>query len=78
MPRHLSSSLKHFKSFIKKDYISASSISEDLRENFRSFLLSQFNGETPANYFREFRQMMKSARKAGYFATNPCEELAKG
>lgn len=65
--RHLASSLKHFKIFLKKDYISASNITEDLCERFTAYLLQKFNGETPANYLREFKRMMKSARKAGYF-----------
>lgn len=41
---HLISSFNHFKTFLGKDYISASNISENLCENFRTFLLKKFNG----------------------------------
>ena len=74
--RHLMSSYNHFKSFLGANYISAGNITENLCENFRSFLLKKYNGETPANYFREFKKMMKAAKKAGYFVENPAEDLA--
>ena len=74
--RHLISSYNHFKKFVNSDFISSSDITESLCEAFRAFLLKKYNDETPANYFREFKRMMKAAKKAGYFIENPSEELA--
>lgn len=74
--RHLMASYKHFKAFLKIDFISAASISETLCENYRAYLLSKYNGETPANYFREFKRVMKAGKKAGYFTENPAAEIA--
>jgi integrase/recombinase XerD len=74
--RHLMSSYNHFKTFLGSNYISAGNITENLCENFRAFLLKKFNGETPANYFREFKKIMKAAKKAGYFVENPVEDIA--
>src|SRR5664279_788166 len=45
--RHLSQSLKAFKSFIGKNYISAIEINENLCQRFRNYLLENLNGETP-------------------------------
>jgi integrase len=74
--RHLASSYNHFIAFLGNNYISAGNVTENLCENFRAFLLKNFNGETPANYFREFKKMMKAAKKAGYFVENPAEDIA--
>ncbi len=74
--RHLTCSLKHFKSFLKATYISAGNITETLCENYRAYLLLRFNGETPANYFREFKRVLKGAKKGGYFIVNPAEDIA--
>lgn len=73
--RHLQSSLTHFRSFLNREFISAKDISEDLCLGFRSYLLKRYNGETPANYFSEFKRMMKAARKAGYFIEDPAEDI---
>lgn len=74
--RHLQSSLKQFKLFLKKEFITPIDVTEKLCENYRRYLLDKFNGETPSNYFSEFKKMMKAAKKAGYFIENPAEDLA--
>lgn len=61
--RHLVQSLKSFRMFIGKDYISAIEINENLCEQFRNFLLVHLNGETPANYFSRFKRVSDSATK---------------
>ena len=73
--RHLETSLSAFKNFLKKDFISASDITENLCEGFRDFLLKKYNGETPANYFMRFKRVMKAAKKDGYFRNNPAEDV---
>jgi len=73
--RHLSCSYSHFKTFLQKDFISAKDITQNLCENYRAYLLSKYNGETPANYFSEFKRVMKAGKKAGYFVENPAAEI---
>jgi integrase/recombinase XerD len=74
--RHLGQSLNSFKKFTGKNYISAVEINETLCERFRRYLLDRFNGETPANYFSRFKQVLDGARKDGYFKVSPAMGLA--
>jgi len=74
--RHLSQSLGAFKTFIGKNYISAIEINENLCERFRSYLLANLNGETPANYFSRFKRVLEGASKEGYFKANPAANFA--
>ncbi|WP_157097956.1 phage integrase SAM-like domain-containing protein [Niabella ginsenosidivorans] len=48
--RHLPTSFKHFKTFLGKDYISPTEITEDLCKRFRTYLLERFTGLTPMDY----------------------------
>jgi integrase/recombinase XerD len=74
--RHLESSLNIFKKFIDKEFISPIEINENVCEGFRSYLLKNFNGETPASYFMRFKKVLKAAKKDGYFQFNPAEDIA--
>jgi len=73
--RHLETSLKHFKSFLKKDFISPLDITENLCLRFRQHMLDKFNGDTPANYFCQFKKVLKAATKEGYYRYSPSEDL---
>ncbi len=73
--RHLECSLMHFKKFIGKKSIAPIEITEDLCKRFRSYLLDRLNGETPMNYFMEFKRVIKAATKQGYYRTSPVEEV---
>lgn len=73
--RHLSQSLGSFKTFIGKGYISAIEINENLCQRFRSYLLANLNGETPANYFSRFKRVLEAASKDGYFKVSPASNL---
>jgi integrase/recombinase XerD len=73
--RHLETSLVAFKAFLKKDYISASDITENLCRRFRDYLVLHYNGETPANYFMRFKRLLRAAKKDGYFRESPAEEI---
>lgn len=42
-------------------------MTEELCQRFRNHLLDNFNGDTPMNYFSEFKRMIKAATKQGYF-----------
>ena len=74
--RHLASSLNIFKKFIDKEFVSPIEINENVCEGFRSYLLKNFNGETPANYFMRFKKVLKAAKKDGYFQFSPAEDIA--
>lgn len=74
--RHLPCSLVKFKEFIGKDYISPTEITEDFCKQFRKFLLSHLNGETPQNYFAGFKWVINAATKARYFLDNPAEDVS--
>jgi hypothetical protein len=64
--RHLQNSLVHFKAFCKRDFISPTEITENLCHRFRQYLLDKFNGDTPANYFSEFKKVIRAATRANY------------
>lgn len=71
--KHLYGSYRHFCAFVNTPFISPVDITEDLAKRFRKYLLDRFNGETPANYFSRFKQVLKTATRQGYFRLNPCE-----
>lgn len=73
--RHLQSSFTHFKAFIKKKFVAPIEMTENLCQRYRSYLLDRFRGDTPMNYFSEFKRMIKTATKQGYFRTNPAEDV---
>jgi integrase len=73
--RSLSCSLSAFKDFIDKNFISANEIDENLCERFRNYLLDNYNGETPCDYFMRFKRMLKAATKQNYFRINPAEDV---
>lgn len=74
--RHLANSLKQFKLFINKDFISPTEITENFCKRFRQFLLDKFTGETPGGYYARFKWVINAATKDGYFAVNPTENVA--
>lgn len=73
--RHLRQSFISFKKFIGKEYISPIEINETLCERFRSYLLTNLNGETPANYFSRFKRVLEGASKEGYYKVSPAISL---
>jgi integrase len=73
--RHLENSLSQFGLFIGKTFLSPIDITEALCSRFRDFLLTKFTGETPANYFLEFKKVIRAATKTGYWRYNPAEDL---
>lgn len=74
--RHLEGSLKVLKKFINADFLSHRVIDEVFSIRFRDWLMANYNGETPANYFARFKRVMRAATKAGYFRHSPAEEVA--
>ncbi|HEX7903412.1 MAG TPA: site-specific integrase [Chitinophagaceae bacterium] len=73
--RHLSNSFKHFKLFIKSDFIAPIDINENFCKRFRQYLLDRFTGETPGGYYARFKWVVKAATCDGYFLKNPTENV---
>ena len=73
--RHLECSFIHFKKFVNKKTIAPIEITEELCKRLKTYLLYHLNGETPMNYFVQFKRMVKSAAKQGYFRDNPAEDV---
>jgi len=69
--RHLANSLKQFKLFIKRDFISPVDITENFCKRFRQFLLDKYTGETPGGYYARFKWVINAAESDGYFQKNP-------
>lgn len=73
--RHLSNSFTQFKKFLGKDFLPPIEVTEELCTRFRQYLLKNFNGDTPANYFARFKRVIKAATKEGYYRYNPAEDV---
>jgi len=73
--RHLACCLTQFRRFIGSKFLSPIDVTEELCLRFRKHLLDHLNGETPANYFARFKQVIKAATKQGYFRINPCADI---
>ncbi|MEO6963998.1 MAG: site-specific integrase [Puia sp.] len=73
--RHLHASFVHFKEFVKKQSLPPLEVTEEFCTRFRNYLLDKFNGDTPMNYFSEFKRMIKAATKQGYFRNSPAEDV---
>jgi len=72
--RHLQGSLKQFRKFVKKPRLIPYEITENFCSRFRSHLLDNYTGKTPADYFGAFKRGIKTATKEGYFRINPSED----
>jgi integrase len=46
-----------------------------LCKRFRKHLLSKFTGATPANYFYNFKQVIRAAEKDNYWRHNPAQDV---
>ncbi|HTN38836.1 MAG TPA: site-specific integrase [Arachidicoccus sp.] len=73
--RHLQGSLRNFRLFINKDFLHPSDITENLCRSFRRYLLDHFNGETPADYYAEFRRVLDAATSDHYYKVSPSEKV---
>jgi len=76
LSRSFPCSLGAFKNFIGREYISPGEITEKFCLEYREYLLKKYNGETPADYFKGLKRVLKAAKKEGYFTINPAEDIA--
>jgi hypothetical protein len=61
--RHLETSLSAFKSYLRKDFISATDISENLCKAFRDYLLKRYNGGNASQLLYAFQKSAKGSQK---------------
>ncbi len=67
-----------FKKFLQESEIKllqARDLNEELVEDFKEFLEASLNGESPANYFKKFKKVMKQAMRDKIISINPAAEL---
>ena len=67
-----------FKQYLQESNISslnARQLDEALVEDFKEFLENSLNGESPANYFKKFKKVMKQALRDKIISVNPAAEL---
>jgi integrase/recombinase XerD len=73
--RVIQGSLNHFKKFIGKDTLPAKEVTEELCIDFKDYLNSNLNGETPYDYFTKFKMVLKKAAKDRILLFNPAADL---
>lgn len=73
--RHLECSLNALKKFHGKKVLIPIDITEHFTQRFRQYLLDNFNGETPMNYFGRFKRVLKVASKEEYFRISPASDV---
>lgn len=71
--RHLQNGFTQFKAFIESDFIAPVNITENLCKRFRQYLLDNFTGQTPGNYYARFKWVINAASSDGYFQRNPVD-----
>jgi integrase/recombinase XerD len=76
--RILEGCLGRFRLFLEKEgfeTITTREVSESLAKRFKEYLESNLNGETPSNYFKKFKKLLKHGVREKIFLRNPAEEL---
>jgi len=73
--RHLNNSLTQFKLFLGKQHLAPMDVTEELCKRFRKFLLAKYTGATPANYFFNFKQVIRAATRDNYWRHSPVDTV---
>jgi integrase/recombinase XerD len=76
--RLVKGALSYFKLFMTEEKIkslTAKDLSEGLCKNFKEFLESKLNGETPYNYFKKFKAVIRKAFKEKLIPENYAEDI---
>lgn len=64
----------HFKDFAPK-HITAKEITESFCYNFKDYLSTKLNGESPQTYFARFKKMLKQATRDKLFRAFPAQDI---
>lgn len=62
---------KRFRKFTSNDNLLASAVTPSMCESFRRYLHDNHSGETPFNYWKYFKRIIKAAVEAGFFKSHP-------
>lgn len=76
--RVVEASFKKFKEFMKAsdiESLTTKQIDESLVHDFKSYLEDTLNGESPANYFKKFKMLLKHGLRKKIFTVNPAQDL---
>lgn len=77
--RVLEACYNQFIAFLKEEGIkelSAKQLTSSKVEDFKDYLIHKLNGESPANYLKKFKMVVKRAMKENYILKNPCEGIS--
>jgi site-specific recombinase XerD len=66
---------KLFLSLVEIKKLNANQLDENLVEDFKTYLEETMNGETPANYFKKFKKVLKQGVKDKIIQVNPAADL---
>lgn len=76
--RVMNGCFEKFKTFMTASEITSlttKQLNESLANDFKEYLEQTLNGETPANYFKKFKKVLKHGVRQKIFAFNPAQEL---
>lgn len=63
------------KKFMGEKVLILSDTTDHFAQRIRQYLLDNFNGDTPMNYFGRFKRVLKVASKEGYFRMSPTSDI---
>ncbi len=69
--RLVEASSKHFFKFVGKEVLPSNELNENMVQQFKTYLGNNLNGETPANYFKKFKKVVKCAVNDNIFKKDP-------
>ncbi|MES2023914.1 MAG: site-specific integrase, partial [Patescibacteria group bacterium] len=76
--RVMSGCFNKLKEFMKEESLislTTKQVNEALVSDFKEYLEQTLNGETPANYFKKFKKVLKYGVREKIFSVNPAQEL---
>jgi len=73
--RLVSACSNHFFKFIGKETCPSNELTENVVMNFKTYLENNLKGETPSNYFKKFKKVVKYAVNDGIFKKDPTSNI---
>lgn len=73
--RRDTATLRKLIAFHGNDTLPITEVTEDYLRMFKNYLENKLSGETPYDYFKYLKMVIKQATKEGWFAINPAEDI---
>lgn len=73
--RRDTATLRKLIAFNGSDKLPITEVTEEYLRRFKNYLESVLSGETPYDYFKYLKMVIKQATKEGWFSTNPAEDI---